>query len=233
LIRKSNLLLNLNFLLFNINNPYTSDFSHSATRGPIAASIRQDSHIVIYYKMQDESAILGYPNTNPYKKGEPKKRKPDIPVQEQLQLLEQYHTRKKTSIEIDLDHFKDVFVQSSQDKADQLKKHKQWVEALCAEIGYSTTTELEKLKASINKVHEDGKSNSEVLLTASQHIVKHHKALHEVHRLIKEDRRQVLLIATQFRNDMSKLQTDMAKVLDQNSKLQERIVALEAKLQST
>jgi chromosome segregation ATPase len=212
--------------------------------------------------MQAESAILGHqdsPNTepkpytkgkpkkrkpNPYKKDEPKKRKPDIPVQEQLNLLEQYHTRKKTSIEFDLDHVKRVLVNNIKNNAGKFERHKQWVEALCAEIGYSTTTELEKLKASItkeleklkasiNKVHEDGKSNSENIFTVSQHIVKHHKALHDVHRLIKEDRRQVSCIATKFRNDMAKLQTDMAKVLDQNSKLQERIVALEAKLQST
>jgi hypothetical protein len=219
--------------------------------------------------MQAKAATLGYqdsPNTepNPYKKGEPKRKRKskDIPVKEQLKLLEQYHTRKKTSIEIDLDRFKEVLVNNIKNNAYKLNRHKRWVKALCEEIGDSTTKEFEELnasikkelkelnasikkefkelKASINKVHEDGKSNSEVLLTASKYIVTHHKALREVDRIIKKDRLQVSCIATKFRNDMSKLQTDMAKlqtdmaiVLEQNSKLQTRLETLEAKLQST
>jgi len=167
-------------------------------------------------------------------------RKRKIPYYTQS-YLEQIKLLKKSRIQHALDKLYKMnqtlassHIDGRQHTADKLKKYKKWFNAVCEELGESTTKNLDELRSLMKKIKEENDKYLDVLVVTSKQIIEHNHMFKQLEHIIQS--MQLNETVTENKLKMSLLETDIDELRKENMKLKkqnlefnERLKALEAK----
>ena len=172
--------------------------------------------------------------------------------------LKQIKLLKKSSIEQALGKLYEMnrilassHISGRQHIADKLKKYKTWFEAVCGELGESTTKDLDELRSCIKKIKEENDQYLDVLVATSKQIIDHnhkfkqlehgiqsiynvyicdiHKRIMESNDMIAANKLQMSLLETDI-DELRKENISLRKeMIAQREEFNDRLKALEAK----